>query len=43
MSIVDTVDQRLGQAELPIARLQQDRPAIGTRALFVELGQHRAA
>ncbi len=41
--IIDSADQRLGQAESTIARLQQDRTAIGAAVLLVKLCHHRPA
>jgi hypothetical protein len=43
MSLIDPVDQRRGQPEASIARLQQDPPAIGTGVRLVESSHHRAA
>jgi hypothetical protein len=41
--IIDSADQRLGQAQSTIARLQQDRTAIGAAVLLVKLCHHRPA
>jgi hypothetical protein len=40
--IIDTADQSLAQTEALIAGLQQERAAIGTGVLLVELRHHRA-
>jgi hypothetical protein len=42
-SIINAADQRLRQTEAVIARLQQNRAAIGAGLLLIELSHHRAA
>jgi hypothetical protein len=42
-SVIDATDQRLGQPQLPIASLKQDRPTVGTGMFLVKFGDHRLA
>src|ERR1039457_1847754 len=40
-SVIDAADQRLGQTEATVARLQQDRSAIGTGVFLIKLRDYR--
>src|SRR5271154_5267135 len=40
-SLINRADQRLGQTQPPVARLQQDRSAIGTGVLLVKFSDDR--
>jgi hypothetical protein len=42
-SVIDAADQRLGQPEPPIARLQKDRATVGTGMFLVKLRNYRLA
>jgi hypothetical protein len=42
-SVIDAVDQCIGQTQPPIAGLKQDRSALGTGVVLVKLCDHRLA
>ena len=41
-SVIDAADQRRGETEPPIARVQQDRSAVRTGVRLVKLRDHRS-